>query len=137
MKLSLGNAIPLAHDVVDLASADFAPGIHSLASLGGGEPRATQYTGIKALMLAVLEEGIRNYLGRDERVRCEAEYWIASADRRSPFAFGVVCETLGLEPGAVRVALERMRQKNVSSREAVGRSRPNVRRPGRLARLAG
>ncbi len=103
-----------------------------ITSLGGGESRNSQYTGTKALMLAILEDGIRSYLSPVGRVRSEAEYWVRSARNRSPFSFHVVCETLGLEPGAVRVALDRLREKNVSPRRAIGRSRPNVRRTGRL-----
>lgn len=103
-----------------------------LTSLGGGESRNAQYTGTKALMLAILEDGIRSYLSPVGRVRSEAEYWVRSARNRSPFSFHVVCESLGLEPGAVRVALDRLREKNVSPRRAIGRSRPNVRRTGRL-----
>lgn len=103
-----------------------------ITSLGGGESRSAQYTGTKALMLAILEDGIRSYLSPVGRVRSEAEYWVRSARNRSPFSFHVVCETLGLEPGAVRVALDRLRAKNVSPRRAIGRSRPNVRRTGRL-----
>jgi hypothetical protein len=83
-------------------------------------------------MLAILEDGIRSYLSPVGRIRTEAEYWVKSARSRSPFSFAVVCETLGLEPSAVRAALERMRVKNVSPRRAIARSRPNVRRTGRL-----
>lgn len=103
-----------------------------LTSLGGGEPRSAQYTGTKALMLAILEDGIRSYLSPMGRVRNEAEYWVKSGRQRSPFCFTVVCETLGLEPDAVRAALERLRARNVSPRRAIARSRPNVRRTGRL-----
>jgi hypothetical protein len=103
-----------------------------ITNLGGGESRTTQYTGTKALMLAILEDGIRSYLSPVGRVRSEAEFWVRSGRNRSPFSFHVVCETLGLEPGAVRVALDRLRDKNVSPRRALGRSRPNVRRTGRL-----
>jgi len=103
-----------------------------LASLGGGESRSGQYTGTKALMLAILEDGIRSYLSPVTRIRGEAEYWVSSSRQRSPFSFTVVCETLGLEPDAVRAALRRLREKNVSPRRALGRSRPNVRRSGRI-----
>lgn len=103
-----------------------------LASLGGGEPRSGQYTGTKALMLAILEDGIRSYLSPVSRIRLEAEYWVTSTRQRSPFSFPVVCETLGLEPDAVRAALRRLRERNVSPRRAIGRSRPNVRRSGRI-----
>jgi len=108
------------------------PDILQLTSLGGGESRSAQYTGTKALMLAILEDGIRSYLSPVGRVRSEAEYWVRSARNRSPFSFHVVCEILGLEPDAVRVALERLRARNVSPRRAIGRNRPNVRRTGRL-----
>ena len=104
----------------------------SLIGIGGGESRSAPYTGTKALMLAILEDGIRSYLSPVGRVRSEAEFWVRSVRNRSPFSFHVVCETLGLEPGAVRVALDRLRDKNVSPRRALGRSRPNVRRTGRL-----
>ena len=103
-----------------------------ITSLGGGESRSGEYTGTKALMLAILEDGIRSYLSPVGRVRNEAEYWVKSGRQRSPFCFTVVCETLGLEPSAVRAALERLRERNVSPRRALGRSRPNVRRTGRL-----
>ena len=103
-----------------------------LTSLGGGEPKSTHFTGTKALMLAILEDGIRSYLSSVARVRSEAEYWVQSGRNRSPFSFPVVCETLGLEPGAVQIALDRLRAKNVSPRRALGRSRPNVRRSGRI-----
>ena len=103
-----------------------------LSSLGGGESRSAQYTGTKALMLAILEDGIRSYLSPVGRIRSEAEYWVRSGRQRSPFCFTVVCETLGLEPDAVRAALERLRDRNVSPRRAISRSRPNVRRTGRL-----
>lgn len=103
-----------------------------LSSLGGGESRSAQYTGTKALMLAILEDGIRSYLSSIGRIRNEAEYWVKSGRQRSPFCFTVVCETLGLEPDAVRAALEHLRARKVSPRRALGRSRPNVRRTGRL-----
>jgi hypothetical protein len=111
---------------------DFDLDLIRLASLGGGESRSTQYTGTKALMLAILEDGIRSYLSPVGRIRAEAEYWVTSTRQRSPFSFTVVCETLGLEPEAVRAALKRLRAKNVSPRRAIGRSRPNVRRTGSL-----
>ena len=101
--------------------------------LSGGECRGgTEYTGTKALMLAVLEDGIRSYLSPVGRIRSEAEYWVTAKKQRSPFSFNVVCETLGLEAEAVREALERMRAKNVAPRQAIRRSRPNVRRNGRM-----
>ncbi len=103
-----------------------------LPSLGGGESSAAPYTGIKALMLAVLDNGIESYLGPTPRLRAEAEYWIDSSGRRSPFSFTVVCETLRLEPEAVRAALRRLREQHGRPLRRVGRRRQNVRRAGRL-----
>jgi hypothetical protein len=103
-----------------------------LSPLGGGEPRHGRYTGTKALMLAVLDNGIQSYLSPVARLRAEAEQWVLSRQQRSPFSFTVVCETLGLEPDAVRTTLRRWRATSVSSYRAVGRRRQDVRRSGRL-----
>ena len=79
-----------------------------------GEPRgAGQLTGTKALMLAVLEDGIRSYLGSSPVIASEAEYWIYSPRQHSPFGFAVVCEALGLNPDAVRRTIKRMKTTNV------------------------
>lgn len=98
----------------------------------GGESRTGQLTGTKALMLAVLEDGIRSYLGGSKIIAQEAEFWIYSHRRQSPFSFVVVCEMLGLDPDAVRKTLKRMKSENVSPRKALPRSRHNVRIPGRV-----
>ena len=102
------------------------------ASVSGGESRTGQLTGTKALMLAVLEDGIRSYLSNSRGVAQEAEYWVHSDKRRSPFSFLVVCEMLGLDSEAVRGALRRMRDRQVSPRKALPRTRPNVRGSGRV-----
>ena len=88
------------------------------------------FTGLKALMLAVLENGITAYLGLPGRRRDEAEAWIMTRNHRSPFAFAVVCETLGLAPSAVRGTLQEWRARNRASREL--RNRGNVRHTERL-----
>jgi hypothetical protein len=100
----------------------------------GGESRTGQLTGTKALMMAVLEDGIRCYLGNAKLVSQEAEFWIFSSPPRlrSPFTFVVVCEVLGLEPEAVRAVLKRMKSQNLPPRKALPRSRHNVRIPGRV-----
>jgi len=69
-------------------------------------------TGEKALMLSVLEDGIRcfqNYL-RDKRLRKsqlpeQAEAWIRAVDYEWPFSFNNCCETLGIDADALRNAL--------------------------------
>lgn len=132
MSFSGRYVLPSIPTLTDLGAQGWETNLPPLDSLGAGEPRWGRYTGIKALMLAVLEEAIRNYLGAKTPLRNEAGSWIDSASRRSPFAFCTVCETLGLEAGAVRTALQRMQAENVSAREAVGRNRPNVRNLGRV-----
>jgi len=89
-------------------------------------------SGTKALMLAVLDNAITCYLGRTPRMRAEAEHWFATGEQQSPFSFTVICETLGLEPNAVRDALKRLRADAGAPRRGAGRRRPNVRRAGRL-----
>ncbi len=87
--------------------------------------------GVRALMLAVLEEAIQSFLSPDRRVREEAERWIANPRGHWPFSFVVVCDTLGLQVNAARLALQRLREQE-SPHKPLGRSRPNVRRVGRL-----
>lgn len=108
----------------------------SLIGIGGGESRGAPYTGTKALMLAVLEDAIRSYLSHESRARTEAEGWVMSRQWRSVFSFVVVCETLGLEPKAVRAALRRMRVQQIGP-DHIPRSRPNARRRSGLTRDPG
>jgi hypothetical protein len=107
----------------DLASDDLA----SLIGIGGGESHSAPYTGTKALMLAVLVDAIRNYLSPEPGARAEAEGWVRSRQRRSVFSFIVVCETLGLEPKAVRPALRNLRAQQTTPAH-IPRGRSNVRR---------
>lgn len=102
-----------------------------LATVSGGASRSSQFTGTKALMLAVLEDGIRSFLGGARLLSQEADWWIGSPRRHSPFSFVVICETLGLDPTAVRTTLEHMRAQKLP-RRALPRSRHNVRVPGRV-----
>ncbi len=109
-------------------SDDLVARILSGGSLGGGEPHIGHYTGTKALMLAVLVEGIRDYCSRPGRLREEAEQWVRSK-HRSAFSFSVICEVLGLEPNAVRRALPRLQNESMPRR-----LRPNMRAPQRPIR---
>ncbi|OGL68480.1 hypothetical protein A3D60_02585 [Candidatus Uhrbacteria bacterium RIFCSPHIGHO2_02_FULL_47_29] len=77
------------------------------------EDSKNQPTGTQALMLAILEDGIRSYLSQVQHITEEAEHWV-NLNRRSPFSFVVVCETLDLDPAKVREALKRMRDKHTS-----------------------
>ena len=107
-------------------------GVLLQSPLAGGESRSGQLTGTKALMLAVLEDGIRSYLGAAALIGEEADHWIRSPRNQSPFSFVVICETLGLDPDAVRVRVRQMKQLQVSARQAIPRARHNVRIPGRV-----
>lgn len=99
--------------------------VRDIVGLGGGEPRCPEYTGTQALMTAVLEDGIRDYCGAPGRRGAEATDWVRS-NRRGIFSFAVVCETLGLDPSAVRQAL--LRLKNASARPPRRIPRPSLRR---------
>ena len=91
------------------------PDVDALAACGGELPTGNEHrSGVKGLLHAVLEESIRCFLGTDPRLRFEAEQWIDSGDRRWAFSFVTVCEALGLEPSAVRLALRRMQERNTS-----------------------
>lgn len=104
----------------------------STSNLAGGDADRGPVTGTRALMLAVLEDAIRCYLDGRGRLCEEAERWIKANWRSSPFSFVIVCETLRLDPGAVRTMLERIKATKISSRTAIPRARRNVRVPGRV-----
>jgi hypothetical protein len=100
--------------------------------VAGGEPRSSQLTGTKALMLAVFEDGIRSYLTGRKLIAAEAEEWLNSGKRYTPFTFVVICETFGLDPLAVRASVKQMKVENRSPGEIIPRVRNNVRVPGRV-----
>jgi hypothetical protein len=71
--------------------------------------RAEPASGERRLLLAVLEDGIRTFLkyarathGRAANLRREALGWLTADDRRDVFAFGSICETLGIDAGRLR-----------------------------------
>jgi hypothetical protein len=67
----------------------------------GGQP----LTGELQLALAVLEDCVRNLLTSSGRPSGEVRRdlaWIESRDRRSPFAFELVCEVLHIDAGRLR-----------------------------------
>lgn len=103
------------------------------SSVGGGSSTSSEHTGTKALMLAILEDGLRALLDSNQRVSEEATRWMSSRLDTWVFSFATVCQTLGLDPDAVRRAALNMKGQNVSSRLVIGRSRPNSRRFGRVS----
>lgn len=108
---------------------DSGVGVDAWIGVGGGESRTELHSGTKALMLAVMEDAIRAFLGGDARAREEAESWIFGPHPRSVFSFPVVCETLGLEPKAVRTAMRRLNEQEIRA-AMLPRSRPNARGNG-------
>lgn len=94
-----------------------------------------QAAGEKALMLAVLEDGIRCFQEhlKNPRVRPrllarQAEKWIRSADWDWPFSFNNVCESLSLNPECLRNRLLAPR----ANGEAAPKPRPSSHRVYRL-----
>ena len=122
--LAYGTAADCSDDALDILWVDH---------LAGGEPRTSRLTGTKALMLAVFEDGIRCYLGGIKRIAAEAEDWLNSRRRNSPFVFVVLCETFGLDPQAVRETVKQMKREHRSAGEIIPRVRNNVRVPGRVS----
>jgi hypothetical protein len=100
-------------------------------------------SGEKALMLAVLEDGIRCFQEhlKNPRVRPrllarQAERWIRSKDWEWPFSFNNVCESLELNPECLRARLLAPREEGASpskprSSHRVYRLTPRVKPPRR------
>jgi len=90
----------------------------------------------KRLMLAVLEEAVADFqksvvatTREGQRLFEETELWFADEDRTWPFAFGAICDALGLEPSWVRRGLAHWRDVQ-RARHARGEAvvRMNIRR---------
>lgn len=93
-----------------------------------------QVSGERALMLAVLEDGIRCFQEhlRNPKVRPrllarQAEKWIRSDDWEWPFSFNNVCESLSLNPDSLRAELLKP-----SALESPPKPRPSTHRVYRL-----
>jgi len=103
--------------LIDRASPEglpelFAPDIILPEQFSGGVRRDSQASGEKALMMAVLEDGIRCFQEHLRAPRAnprllsqQAEVWIGAVDYEWPFSFNNICETLGIDPSALRAAL--------------------------------
>ncbi len=94
-----------------------------------------EVSGERALMLAVLEDGIRCFQEHltSPRVRPrllarQAEKWIRSGDWDWPFSFNNICESLALDPDSLRERLLAPRPEG----EARPRPRPSSHRVYRL-----
>ncbi len=92
-------------------------------------PAVTLYPGERALMIAVLEDAIRCYLGlvhydrtNPEILARQAEYWMRLEDWESPFSFNNICESLGLQHGDTRATILAWRDVDPEQLEARIRS---------------
>jgi hypothetical protein len=117
-------------------------GLEALADLFGGDAvlpeqivagyrNDSSLSGENALMLAVLEDGIRCFQEHYRNPRCnprllseEAEQWIRADDWDWPVSFNNVCETLGMNPEALRGALLRWKAQQTAATEINGASTP-------------
>lgn len=81
----------------------------------------------KALMYAVLKDGIRSfykYVGSERRkhrrLSDEAEQWILEDNWDDPFSFQVICDTLSIDPRSLRARLVEWKRTEMSRRELTG-----------------
>jgi len=117
----------------------FAPEIILPEQMLQGFRRDSYVSGEKALMLAVLEDGIRcfqehltNPRSNPRLLSQQAEDWIRAEDWDWPFSFSNVCETLGIEPSALRHALLDWKAKRLADAEGRGRPTPTEKKVYRL-----
>ena len=116
----------------------FAPDIILPEQFFEGARRDSQASGEKALMLAVLEDGIRcfqehlrNPRSNPRLLSQQAESWIRAVDYEWPFSFNNVCETLGINPSALRGALLTWKARHLSA-HATGEPTPTASKVYRL-----
>ena len=89
---------------------DAADSILSRGYLSTQPQNRSVLTGTRRLMFAVLQNGIDTYLRGKGGEQSEAEDWVRSRRRESPFSFTVLCEEFSLDPSAVRTVLEELRE---------------------------
>ena len=95
-----------------------------------GTPARHVPSGIRALMVAILEDAIDVYLKhrgavlRDKRtLYLRARRWFASEDRSFVFSFLRVSEALGLDPQLIRKALREARDRPSTTAPSAGVTR--------------
>jgi hypothetical protein len=117
----------------------FAPDIVLPEQFFEGARRDSYISGEKALMLAVLEDGIRcfqehlrNPRSNPRLLSREAERWIRATDYEWPFSFTNVCETLGINPSALRSALLCWKAKRLAEHDDTGAPTPQQKKVYRL-----
>jgi hypothetical protein len=136
--LPTGEIAPSERSPESLADL-FSPDLVLPEQFFEGARRDSYVSGEKALMLAVLEDGIRcfqehlrNPRSNPRLLSKEAEDWIRAVDYDWPFSFNNVCETLGIDPSALRAALLAWKAKRLAEREACGEPTPAAQKVYRL-----
>jgi len=110
----------------------FAPEIVLPDQLQQGHRRDSYLSGEKALMLAVLEDGIRcfqehltNPRSNPRLLSKQAEEWIRAVDYEWPFSFVNVCETLGIDSEALRERLFTWKAKRLQAEQDATATTPD------------
>jgi hypothetical protein len=116
---------------MDALTELFGPDIVLPEQIVEGYRNDSYLSGEKALMLAVLEDGIRCFQEHLRNPRYnprllsqQAEEWIRVEDWDWPFSFNNVCDTLGLDPEALRSALFRWKAERLAALERKSTSVP-------------
>jgi hypothetical protein len=136
----VANEMDTARDRTPDSLADlFAPDIVLPEQFFEGARRDSCISGEKALMLAVLEDGIRCFQEHLRNARSnprllsqQAEEWIRAVDYEWPFSFNNVCETLGIDPSALRRALLAWKAARLAERDSERRPDADAKKVYRL-----
>lgn len=111
--------LPLKHDLAHLIFSPDPLSRFQYEKVHGVKQQQPDQEALRALMLAVLEDGIACFQGRffkpsrtNDKLFQEAEEWIYSEDE-GVFSFNTICETLGLDPARLRKGLEQWKAKQI------------------------
>ena len=133
------NDAPRADRTPESLADLFAPDVVLPEQFFEGARRDSQASGEKALMLVVLEDGIRcfqehlrNPRSNPRLLSQQAEAWMRAIDCEWPFSFNNVCETLGIDPSALRGALLAWKAKRVAESATNGGPTPAAKKVYRL-----
>jgi len=133
------NDAPRADRTPESLADLFAPDVVLPEQFFEGARRDSQASGEKALMLAVLEDGIRcfqehlrNPRSNPRLLSQQAEAWIRAVDYEWPFSFNNVCETLGIDPSALRAALLAWKARRSAESATNGGPTPTAKKVYRL-----
>lgn len=85
-----------------------------------------EWLGLRALMQAVLEDAINKLDSPIPTLRAEEERWIMSRESSYVFSFAVICETLDLDPVAVRQSVTALLGQTRTHARLLERCRSNV-----------